>query len=101
MPEYLKNTNLQELKDSYMDNHGFVINSRLSVSDKHIEILAETIKNAGVSRDLPILVSRNGENTVFVYENLDAPELFKRAAIFNQLGVGTIIPLLFFLKQIN
>jgi hypothetical protein len=104
MPEYLKNINFQELKDNYMDNHGFVLTSDLIVRESNIEKLAISIINKGITKDLPLLVSQNGNSTIFVYDQkteFDSVQFFCYADDFNKLGIGVVSPLRFFLKQIN
>lgn len=102
MPEYLKNTNLQELKDNYMDNHGFVLLSDHAVKDKGIENLANSIINKGITKDLPLLVTQINNATIFVYDRkteFDSVKFFCYGDDFNKLGLGQVEPLLFFLKQ--
>ena len=102
MPEYLKNTNLQELKDNYMDNHGFVILSDGLSSSKGIEKLAQAIINKGITKDLPLLVTIINNATIFVYDrnvSFDAPFFFSYADFFNMVGDDKVVPLLFFLKH--
>lgn len=104
MLEYLKNVNLQELKDNYMDNHGFALISDLRVKDLSIEILCNMIINKGITKDFPVLVTRIKNAVVFIYDkntSFNAPQFFSYADFFNTLGVGEVMPLLFFLKQNN
>jgi hypothetical protein len=102
MIEYLKNTNLQELKDNYMDNHGFVILSDGLSSSKGIEKLVNALIDKGITKDLPILAAIIHNATIFVYDqntNFDAPQFFSYADFFNMIGEDKVIPLRFFLKQ--
>jgi hypothetical protein len=77
------------------------MNSSMPVRESGIVNLANAIKNAGISKDFPILVSQDGNNTIFVYGEFNAPQFFQRADQFSMIGMATITPLLFFLEQYN
>lgn len=101
MPEYIKNIDLKELKNTYLGNHGFVFTCANQVSDQSIEKLTIVLKNQGISRENPVLVTRIGQSIVFVYDDFDGPRFFQQADNFNMLGMANIEPLLFFLNKNN
>jgi len=99
MPDYIKNIPLKEIKEKHFENHGFAFITPHQCSDEGIVRFAEMLRNQGISRDFPLLVSRNGNAIIFVYEHLDAPYFFGRAEHVQFLGLGKVIPLVFFLKE--
>jgi hypothetical protein len=101
MSDYIKQIPLKEVKELYFENHGFVINSKFPVRESGIINLVNSIKNAGISKDFPILVTQDGDNTIFVYGEFNGPQFFQKADHFEMMGFAQIIPLLFFLKQLD
>jgi len=99
MADYIKNVSIEELREKYFERHGFAFVSPFPSSDEGIERLAQTLRNQGISRDFPLLVTRINNATVFVYENLDAPYFFKKSEHLQFMGLGNVIPLVFFLKE--
>lgn len=99
MPEYIKNSTLEEIKESYGSNHGFVFLSNMDLSEREIESMAETLKTQAISKDYPVLAAKIGNGVFFVYDEFDGPKFFFLADKFNMFGIARIEPLLLFLKN--
>ena len=92
---------MAELKDKYGGHHGFVFLNSNSSSDRSIENLANTLKNEGFTRDLPILVTRLKQGIAFVYESMDGPRFWQTAGHMGDFAGIQVVPLCFFLKEVK
>jgi hypothetical protein len=97
---YIKNTSIEELKRDFSDNHGFVFLNSNSSSDRSIETLAQTLKNQGITSDLPVLVTRLEHGIAFVYNDFDSPQFYERSDQIEMMTGIKIIPLFYYLKQV-
>lgn len=98
--DFIKNISIEDLKKDYSGNHGFVfLHSNIS-SDQSIGNLALLLKNQGISRGFPILVSRLPHGIAFVYEDFDAPYFFSVSDQIQQMTGIEIIPLFYYLQQV-
>jgi hypothetical protein len=89
-----KKIHLSELKDNYIERHGFVFAGNIQSSDRAIYNLAETIKESSFSSELPEFYTRLSNNLVaFVYpegvhfESGVFYHISKRLEILNQFRV--------------
>jgi len=99
--EWLKNTSLQALKASYTGFHGFAFHSSQKSDERSLEALAANLINTGITKDLPLLATYFDGGFIFVYEEMNAPEFWRKADFFNEMGITVVEPLLFFLNRIK
>ena len=98
--EWLKDTSLSDLKALYSGFHGFVLHSPVRSSEHALEMLAINIKKAGITNDYPLLATYFDGGFIFVYKEMNAPAFWSKADVFNQIGMGNVEPLVFFLNKI-
>lgn len=96
----ITNITVEEIKTKYRDNHGFAFICQHPVSNGAIQRLADTLISAGITTEMPLVVTRvDSFATIFIYNRFDAPTFFARAQIFEQMmGVARVVPFLEYLK---
>jgi hypothetical protein len=99
MPDYIKNSSLEELKEKYSGHHGFAFIHNGTTTDASIENAANVLRNQGFTKDFPLLATQIGNAIIFVYESMDGPYFFQRAEHLQFMGAGKVVPLLFFLRD--
>jgi hypothetical protein len=99
--KWLKNTPLQALKASYTGFHGFAFHCSQKSDERSLEALAANLRNAGITKDWPLLASYFNNGFVFVYEEMDTPAFWRKADFFNEMQTAKVEPLLFFLNRIK
>lgn len=98
--DWIKNTPLCDVKADFSGFHGFAFISPHKSKDRSLESLAANIRNAGITKDWPLLATHFDGGFLFVYKEMNAPEFWQKADFFNTMGMAKVIPLIHFLNSI-